>query len=94
MLRGPAVARELYEFVVHLCRDLNAPMRACAAGGETCLHVAAEVGDSVEVLRALLECDADGVVREMRNERGYAYPLPVIIALASRFYSFYFLDVV
>lgn len=75
---------ELYEFVVHLCRDLNAPMRACAAGGETCLHVAAEVGDSVEVLRALLECDVDGV-REMRNERGYAYRLPVIVALTSGF---------
>lgn len=79
------MAKELYEFVVHLCRDLKAPMRACAAGGETCLHVAAEVGDSVEVLRALLECDVDGVVKEMRNERGYAYPLPAHIFPAYNF---------
>lgn len=73
MLRGPVVAKELYEFVVHLCKDLEAPMRACAAGGETCMHVAAEMGDSVDVLKALLECDVDGTVREMRNERGFVY---------------------
>ena len=37
---------------------------------ETCLHVAAESGLSMEVLLALLACDGHQTVREMKNARG------------------------
>lgn len=69
--RGPVVEEELHKFVVYLCKNLRAPMRACARGGETCIHIAAEIGESVGVLKALLECDIDSTVRQMRNDRGF-----------------------
>ncbi|KAI0649289.1 ankyrin [Trametes meyenii] len=60
----------LHAFVRHLVVDLRAPLSAQDENGETCIHVAAEHGQSVEVLLALLSCDSRGVVREMTNSRG------------------------
>lgn len=61
----------LYAFVVHLVRDLGAPLNAVDALGNTCLHTAAQHGSCLDVLMALLECDEDGSVRKMRNFDGY-----------------------
>ncbi|KAA1467547.1 ankyrin [Dentipellis sp. KUC8613] len=68
--RGPEATKLLYQFVVHLVRDLGAPLAALDHNRDTCIHIAAEHGDSAEVLRAFLDCDPDGTVREMRNSRG------------------------
>ncbi|CAL1716418.1 unnamed protein product [Somion occarium] len=57
-------------FIRHLVFDLRAPLAARDQNKDTCIHIAAERGDSYEVLAALLACDPTGVVREMRNSRG------------------------
>ncbi|KAJ7056662.1 ankyrin repeat-containing domain protein [Mycena amicta] len=49
---------------------LKTPLDAKDVDEETCLHLAAERGTSVELLALLLECDEDGRVRAMRNTRG------------------------
>jgi hypothetical protein len=64
------VACELYQFVVHLIRDLRAPLTARDANDETCIHVAAEHGKCLELLLLLLDFDPDGVIRDSRNSRG------------------------
>jgi hypothetical protein len=46
-------------------------LQALDHNGETCVHIAAEHGDSVEVLRAMLDSDSEHAVFEMRNSRGY-----------------------
>jgi hypothetical protein len=61
----------LYRFVVHLVRNLRAPLQAVDGNNETCVHVAAEHGDSAEVLRAMLDSDPEHTVSEMRDSRGY-----------------------
>jgi ankyrin repeat protein len=60
----------LYSFSVHLIRDLRAPLGAQDRNGETCIHIAAERGASVDVLSAFLDCDPKSIVREIRNSRG------------------------
>lgn len=60
----------LQEFARHLVLDLRAPLAATDAENETCLHIAAEHGNSYDVLKALLSCDTNGAIREMRNSRG------------------------
>jgi hypothetical protein len=60
----------LYAFVMHLVRDLRAPLDAKDQELETPIHVAAEKGRSVDVLLALLDCDVNRTVREMKNNRG------------------------
>ncbi|THH21301.1 hypothetical protein EW146_g224 [Bondarzewia mesenterica] len=75
-LKSPAMTRLLYQFVVHIVCDLKAPLAALDPRGETCIHIAAENGDSAEVLKAFLDCDVDGSVREIRNSRGLT-PLEV-----------------
>lgn len=62
----------MYAFILHLVRDLGASLDAVNLNGETCIHVAARSGRCVDVLMALLECDADGVVRKIRDNKGYA----------------------
>ena len=75
--RGPDALRDqasndaLYRFVIHLVRNLRAPLQAQDHNNETCVHVAAELGDSAEVLRAMLDSDLEHAVYEMRNSRGY-----------------------
>jgi len=81
-LRGLASIQSLYQFVVHLIRDLRAPLGALDHNKETCIHMAAEHGDSAEVLRAFLDCDTDGAVRDLRNSRGsvtvYVRSVPIL----------------
>ncbi|KAI0072753.1 ankyrin [Panus rudis PR-1116 ss-1] len=60
----------IHAFVRHLVFDLRAPLSARDQNRDTCLHVAAEHGESLEVLAALLACDTTGAVQEMRNSRG------------------------
>lgn len=57
-------------FIHHLVDDLRAPLSAVDQEGETCIHIAAEHGQSYEVLVALLSCDVSGSVRATRNSRG------------------------
>ena len=64
-------AESLRSFVHHLIRDLRAPLSAKDDRQETCLHIAAEHGHSIDVVIAFLECDTKGTVRQMRNARGY-----------------------
>lgn len=70
---GSLNAVHLHHFVHHLVRELRAPLAATDEDGETCLHVAAEHGQSTEILIAFLACDARNTVREMKNSRGYVF---------------------
>lgn len=67
---APDSAQLLYQFTVHLVQDLRAPLSARDKNEETCIHVAAEHGECIDVLLALLECDPTGSVRNLRNSRG------------------------
>lgn len=60
----------LLHFTVHLIRDLRAPLSARDKNDETCLHVAAEHGHSLDLLTLLLEFDTASSIRELRNSRG------------------------
>jgi len=60
----------LYQFIMHLVCDLRAPLSARDKHGETCIHIAAERGQNIDVLIAFLDCDTTGSVRELRNSRG------------------------
>ena len=63
-------AHALYRFAVHLIRDLHAPLSARDRNEETCIHVAAEHGECIDVLYAFLDCDPTGSYRNLRNSRG------------------------
>ncbi|KAG0695910.1 hypothetical protein DFH29DRAFT_953535 [Suillus ampliporus] len=66
----PESPQLLYQFAIHLIRDLRAPLAAPDKHDETCIHVAAEHGECLDVLLALLDSDTTGTVRNMRNSRG------------------------
>lgn len=66
----PESPQFLYQFAIHLIRDLRAPLAAPDKHDETCIHVAAEHGECLDVLLALLDCDTTGTVRNLRNSRG------------------------
>lgn len=68
--RGHASTESLHSFTMHLVRDLRAPLNAKDRHDETCIHIAAEYGDCIDVLTALLDCDKTGAVRSMQNSRG------------------------
>ncbi|KAL0065293.1 hypothetical protein AAF712_007805 [Marasmius tenuissimus] len=63
-------SEDVYDFAVHLIRDLRAPLSATDKQGATCMHIAAEHGTSVGLLKAFLECDTTGRIREMRDSNG------------------------
>lgn len=65
----------LKTFIQHMVQDLRAPLSAKDDRQETCLHIAAEHGFSIDAVVAFLDCDTKGVVRQMRNARGYVPPL-------------------
>ena len=67
---SPLQATQQRNFVIHLVRELRAPLAAADEEDETCLHVAAEHGQSADVMLALLACDSRKTVREARNARG------------------------
>ncbi|KAG6888994.1 hypothetical protein C0992_006815 [Termitomyces sp. T32_za158] len=66
----PDHAISLCHFTIHLVRDLRAPLSARDKYDETCIHIAAEHGNCIELLMILLELDSTGSVRELRNSRG------------------------
>lgn len=66
----PEALHKLLGFVVHLVRDLNAPLTVQDRNQETPLHIAAEHGTCLEVLAFLLELDKNGAAKEIRNARG------------------------
>ncbi|KAJ7352365.1 hypothetical protein DFH08DRAFT_85230 [Mycena albidolilacea] len=66
----PELRIALYQFINHLVHDLRTPLAARDKEDETCIHIAAEHGKCIEVLVLLLDCDASGVVQELRNARG------------------------
>ncbi|KAJ3499370.1 hypothetical protein NLJ89_g10108 [Agrocybe chaxingu] len=63
-------SHSLHDFVLHLIHDLRAPLSARDKDDETCIHIAAEHGNSMDLLTLLLDCDTTGTVREMKNSRG------------------------
>ena len=60
----------LYHFAVHLICDLRAPLSARDKNDETCIHIAAEHGNCINLLMIFLDCDTTGCIRELRNSRG------------------------
>ncbi|KAJ7183228.1 hypothetical protein C8R46DRAFT_939255 [Mycena filopes] len=66
----PELRVSLYQFINHLVHDLQSPLAARDKQDETCIHIAAETGNCIEVLVLLLDCDTSGTVRELRNARG------------------------
>ncbi|KIY68729.1 hypothetical protein CYLTODRAFT_373966 [Cylindrobasidium torrendii FP15055 ss-10] len=60
----------LSDFLIGLVRDYRAPLAARDKEDETCIHIAAEHGQCLNVLVLLLELDTTGQVRELRNARG------------------------
>lgn len=63
-------ALSLYHFTVHLIHNLRAPLSARDQNDETCIHIAAEHGNCINLLMIFLDCDITGSVRELRNSRG------------------------
>ncbi len=75
----------LATFILHLIQDLRAPLSARDKDDETCIHIAAEHGKSLDLLRLFLECDVSETVRNMKNARGSVdffsfVPSPILIA--------------
>ncbi|PCH42286.1 hypothetical protein WOLCODRAFT_101870 [Wolfiporia cocos MD-104 SS10] len=68
--RSADQATALRSFILHLIRDLRAPLSAGDHNMDTCIHIAAEHGKSIDVLEAFLACDSNGTVRDMRNSKG------------------------
>lgn len=60
----------LYLFTTHLVQDLHAPLNAKDRNDDTCIHIAAEQGECIDVLMAFLDCDKTCAVRDSRNLRG------------------------
>lgn len=58
------------DFALHLIQDLRAPLAARDKNDETCIHIAAEHGNSVDLLILFLTCDTNGAIREFKNSRG------------------------
>lgn len=63
-------AELLYHFTAHLINELRAPLSARDRNDETCIHLAAEHGRSIDLLLFFLEFDTTGSVRDLRNSRG------------------------
>ncbi|KAL0577984.1 hypothetical protein V5O48_004022 [Marasmius crinis-equi] len=61
---------DVYDFAIHLICDLRAPLSAVDKQGATCIHAAAEHGTSLELLKAFLERDTTGRIREVRDNNG------------------------
>jgi len=60
----------LLDFTSHLICDLRAPLASRDKNDETCIHIAAEHGNSVDLLYFLLACDTTGSIRQFKNSRG------------------------
>ncbi len=75
----------LYQYIFHLVRDLRAPLSARDKYGNTCIHLAAERGHSLEVLQAMLKCDPSRSVRDMCNTKGYVLHVLVIAIFILKF---------
>lgn len=69
--KTPEQAASLRSFILHMVRDLHAPLSARDHNMDTCLHIAAEHGRSTDVITALIAADTAGTLRELRNSRGY-----------------------
>jgi Ankyrin repeats (many copies) len=70
---NPDRTQSLREFTLHLIYDLRAPLAARDKNDETCIHIAAEHGNSVDLLYVLLACDTTGAIRQFKNSRGYVF---------------------
>ena len=64
------LSHSLAAFILHLVQDLRAPLSARDKNDETCIHIAAEHGQSLDLLTLLLQCDVNGTVRKIKNSRG------------------------
>ena len=70
---NPESTHSLYDFVLHLIQDLRAPLSARDKDEETCIHIAAEHGHSIDLLMLFLHCDTNGTIRAMKNSRGCVF---------------------
>ncbi|KAH9998800.1 hypothetical protein BJV74DRAFT_186344 [Russula compacta] len=89
-LRDQASNDALYRFVVHLVDILHAPLQALDHNNETCVHIAAEHGESAAILRAMLDSDPEHTVSDLRNTRGltpFEVAKPEFRPLFSHFYE-------
>lgn len=64
------LSHSLATFILHLVQDLRAPLSARDKDDETCIHIAAEHGNSLGLLTVFLQCDENGTVRNVKNSRG------------------------
>jgi len=75
---NPDHLHSLHDFTLHLIQDLRAPLAARDKDDETCIHIAAEHGHSIDLLTLFLDCDVNGTVRNLKNSRGsVAFTPPV-----------------
>jgi hypothetical protein len=70
---NPDRTHSLRDFALHLIQDLRAPLAARDINDETCIHIAAEHGNSVDLLNLFLACDTTGAIRQLKNSRGYVF---------------------
>ena len=68
---NPDRTHSFHDFALHLIQDLRAPLAARDKNDETCIHIAAEHGNSIDLLILFLACDTTGAIREFKNSRGY-----------------------
>lgn len=68
-------------FALHLIQDLRAPLAARDKNDETCIHIAAEHGNSIDLLILFLACDTTGAIREFKNSRGYVSCFPLMLCV-------------
>ncbi|KZT07658.1 ankyrin [Laetiporus sulphureus 93-53] len=68
--RSAEHAASIRSFILHLVRQLHAPLSARDHNLNTCFHVAAEHGRNIDVLSAFLACDPTGEVRKLQNSSG------------------------
>jgi ankyrin repeat protein len=73
---NPDRTHSLRDFTLHLIEDLRAPLAARDKNDETCIHIAAEHGNSIDLLTLFLTCDTTGAIREFKNSRGYVLFVP------------------
>lgn len=69
----PDRTHSFHDFALHLIQDLRAPLAARDKNDETCIHIAAEHGNSLDLLLLFLSCDTTGAIREFKNSRGYGF---------------------
>ncbi|KAF5392211.1 hypothetical protein D9757_001431 [Collybiopsis confluens] len=67
---GKSSPQTLHKYASRLIHDLRAPLSARDKNGDTCIHIAASHGHSIEILQILLNFDPSHSVRDLCNAKG------------------------